>query len=124
MTRDRSLDVAVTGIAARFPGPDGLPAWWAALKAGRVLTTRYEQADLRAAGVDPGTLADPGYVPVRGHLEGAERFDAGLFRIAPRDAELMDPQHRLMLEIAWAALEDAAVDPLGPKPITAVFEVL
>ena len=121
MTRDRSLDIAVTGIAARFPGPDGLPEWWAALKAGRVLTTRYEQADLRAAGISESTLADAGYVPVRGHLEGVERFDAALFRIAPRDAELMDPQHRLMLEIAWAALEDAAVDPLGPKPTTAVF---
>jgi acyl transferase domain-containing protein len=122
MTRDRSLDIAVTGIAARFPGPEGLPEWWAALKAGRVLTTRYDPAAQRAAGVPDALLEDPGYVPVRGHLEGVDRFEAELFRIAPRDAELTDPQHRMMLEISWAALEDAGIDPLGPdKPVTAVF---
>ncbi|MEJ3744816.1 beta-ketoacyl synthase N-terminal-like domain-containing protein [Actinomycetes bacterium KLBMP 9797] len=113
MSRDRSLDVAVTGIHARFPGAADLDEWWAAGLAGRVLTTRLDRAELLAAGVPPDVLDDPAYVPVRGRLDDADRFDHALFRISGRDAELMDPQHRLMLESAWAALEDAASPPAG-----------
>ncbi|MEJ3746440.1 type I polyketide synthase [Actinomycetes bacterium KLBMP 9797] len=121
MDRDRSLDVAVTGIAARFPGCTSLGDWWSALTAGRVLTTRYGRAELLAAGVPPHVVDDPDYVAVRGHLADADRFDNTLFRISPREAELMDPQHRLMLEVAWAALEDAVVAPLDVRARTAVF---
>jgi phthiocerol/phenolphthiocerol synthesis type-I polyketide synthase E len=121
MTRDRSLDVAVTGISARFPGCSDLDGWWAALMTGTVLTTRYDRHALRAAGVAEGLLDDPNYVPVRGHLADADRFDNTLFAFSPRDAELMDPQQRLMLEAAWTALEDAGVDPLGEDVVTGVY---
>ncbi|MFE1834067.1 type I polyketide synthase [Streptomyces sviceus] len=128
MTRDRSLDIAVTGISARFPGADGLDAWWTALTEGRVLTSRHEKSDLLAAGVPKALLDDPDYVPVHGHLPDADRFDNALFGVSPREAEMMDPQHRLMLEAAWAALEDAGVSPRGRSagreagaPRTAVF---
>ncbi|MFI5571332.1 type I polyketide synthase [Streptomyces sp. NPDC051740] len=113
MTRDRSLDIAVTGISARFPGAADLDAWWTALTEGRVLTSRYEKSDLLAAGVPKDLLDDPDYVPVHGHLPDADRFDNVLFGVSPREAEMMDPQHRLMLEAAWAALEDAGVTPRG-----------
>lgn len=109
MSRDRSLDIAVTGVHALFPGAADLDDWWNAVLAGRVLTTRLDRTDLLSAGVPPELADDPDYVPVRGHLDEADRFDHALFRISARDAELMDPQHRLMLESAWAALEDAAV---------------
>ncbi|MDG5805167.1 beta-ketoacyl synthase N-terminal-like domain-containing protein [Streptomyces ossamyceticus] len=128
MTRDRSLDIAVTGVSARFPGAADLDAWWTALTEGRVLTTRYEKSDLLAAGVPKEVLDDPDYVPVHGHLADADRFDHALFGVSPREAEMMDPQHRLMLEVAWAALEDAGVAPVakeaareGGVPRTAVF---
>jgi phthiocerol/phenolphthiocerol synthesis type-I polyketide synthase E len=111
MTRDRSLDIAVTGVSARFPGAEDLDAWWTALTEGRVLTTRLEKSDLLAAGVPKDLLDDPDYVPVHGRLPDADRFDNALFGVSPREAELMDPQHRLMLETAWAALEDAGVAP-------------
>ncbi|MFF7974919.1 beta-ketoacyl synthase N-terminal-like domain-containing protein [Streptomyces sp. NPDC007905] len=113
MTRDRSLDIAVTGISARFPGAPDLETWWTALTEGGVLTTRYEKSDLLAAGVPKDLLDDPDYVPVYGHLPEADRFDNALFSVSPREAEMMDPQHRLMLEAAWAALEDAGVAPLA-----------
>ncbi|MGA5362588.1 type I polyketide synthase [Streptomyces purpurascens] len=113
MTRDRSLDIAVTGISARFPGAADLDAWWTALTEGRVLTSRYEKSDLLAAGVPKDLLDDPDYVPVHGHLPDADRFENVLFGVSPREAEMMDPQHRLMLEAAWAALEDAGVPPRG-----------
>jgi phthiocerol/phenolphthiocerol synthesis type-I polyketide synthase E len=107
MTRDTSLDIAVTGIFARFPGCDDLEQWWNHIKRGSVLTKRYERQELLDCGVAPVYLDDPDYVPVGGHLNGANQFDNKLFGISPRDAELMDPQHRLMIEAAWSALEDA-----------------
>ncbi|MEU8984190.1 beta-ketoacyl synthase N-terminal-like domain-containing protein, partial [Streptomyces sp. NPDC048309] len=121
MTRDRSLDIAVTGMAARFPGADDLGEWWSALRAGRVLTTRLDRSELLDAGSDAALLDDDRYVPVRGFLPGADRFDNELFRVAPREAELMDPQARLMLEAAWSALEDAGVDPLDAESTTGVY---
>jgi acyl transferase domain-containing protein len=123
------MDIAVTGMAGRFPGASSIDELWPALVEGRVLTTRLDRAALAmepglAGRVPAGLLDDPDYVPVRGHLTDADRFDAALFRISARDAELMDPQHRLMLETAWAALEDAAVDPLGGEgPATGVTGV-
>jgi acyl transferase domain-containing protein len=121
MDRDRSLDIAVTGMAARFPGASDLADWWSALVAGRVLTTRLDRRQLLAGGVPAGLADDPDYVPVMGYLADADRFDNALFRISPRDAEMMDPQHRLMLEVAWCALEDSGADMPGAGPVTAVF---
>ncbi|MFD9945756.1 type I polyketide synthase [Nonomuraea sp. NPDC059023] len=121
MARDRSPDIAVTGISARFPGSKDLDAWWAALTSGKVLTTRYDRAALLAAGVPAALADDPGYVPVRGHLDGADRFDNTLFRVSAREAQLMDPQHRLMLEAAWAALEDAGAGRPGEDSRTGVY---
>ncbi len=121
MVRDPLLDIAVTGMSARFPGSWDIGEWWSALKAGQVLTTRYERRELLDAGVPDSLLDDPDYVPVRGHLTDADRFDNMLFGVSPRDAELMDPQHRLMLETAWAALEDAGTDPLNAMARTGVY---
>ncbi|WP_242903420.1 type I polyketide synthase [Actinomadura terrae] len=121
MPRDRSLDIAVTGMSGRFPGCADLDAWWSALLAGRVLTRRYERRDLLAAGVAASLLDEPDYVPVHGHLDGADRFDNVLFRVSPRDAEMMDPQHRLMLEVAWSALEDAGNAGSAGDVVTGVY---
>ena len=121
MARDSSLDIAVTGVGARFPGTTGLDDWWSALLAGTTLTTRIDRGDLLAAGVPRELVDDPDYVPARGLLADSDRFDNEFFRVNPRDAEMMDPQHRLMLETAWAALEDAGVDPSTDERATAVY---
>lgn len=121
MSRDDSFDVAVTGLSARFPGPSDLAGWWAAIRAGEVLTTRRSADELIAAGVPEALVADPDYVPVCGYLEDADRFDNTLFGLSPRDAELTDPQHRLMLEAAWSALEDAGRDPYDDSVRTGVY---
>ena len=122
MSRDRSLDIAVTGIATRFPGAQDLAEWWSAVLEGHVLTRRYERPELLAAGVDPRLADDPDHVPVHGHLADADRFERELFRVTPREAEMVDPQHRLMLETSWAALEDAGRAPRASGgPTTAVF---
>ncbi|MCG0067984.1 acyltransferase domain-containing protein [Streptomyces tricolor] len=111
--RDRSLDIAVTGMAMRFPGPRGIAEWWDSQLRGSVHSRRYTRKELLAAGVPAALAADPDYVPVRGHLDDWDRFDHEFFQIRAREAELMDPQHRWMLEVAWNALEDAGVAPRG-----------
>ncbi|MFE0133008.1 beta-ketoacyl synthase N-terminal-like domain-containing protein [Streptomyces sp. NPDC059037] len=120
-SRDRSLDIAVTGIAARFPGPRDIDAWWDSQLRGSVHSKRYTQAELLAAGVPAALAADPDYVPVRGHLDDWDRFDHDFFQIRRREAELMDPQHRWMLEVAWNALGDAGVVPRDDTAATSVY---
>ena len=97
--------VAVVGLAGRFPGAGSVDELWSAVLAGREALTRFDAAELAAAGVAGADRPD--YVPVRGVLAGAELFDAALFGYSPREAELIDPQQRLLLECAWAALEHA-----------------
>ncbi|MFB6979648.1 type I polyketide synthase [Streptomyces scopuliridis] len=121
MERDRSLDIAVTGMAGRFPGSADIPSWWQALLRGEILTTRLDRRRLLDAGEPAHLVDDPDYVPVRGLLDDADRFDHELFGISPREAELMDPQHRLMLEAAWTALEDAGCDPTAESRVTGVY---
>ena len=107
----RELDIAVIGMAGRFPGAPDLHAFWSNLEAGRECISRFGDEALLAAGVPPEHLVDPSFVRAHGVLEGAELFDPGYFEITPAEAASMDPQHRLFLMAAVHALEDAGVDP-------------
>jgi phthiocerol/phenolphthiocerol synthesis type-I polyketide synthase E len=101
---------AVVGMAGRFPGAADLDEFWRNLRDGVESITFWSREELAAAGVDPALLADPRYVPAAGALAGADRFDAAFFGFSPREAEILDPQHRLFLEHAWTALEHAGYD--------------
>jgi acyl transferase domain-containing protein/acyl carrier protein len=103
--------IAIVGLAARFPGARDAAELWRNLHAGVESVSFFAPAELAAAGVDPALVADPRYVPAKGSLADAERFDAAFFGFTPREAEAMDPQHRVFLECAWEALEDAGCDP-------------
>ena len=76
----------------------------------------FSQDELRAAGVDEESLRDPKYVPAKGYLENADLFDARFFGYSPREAELIDPQQRIFLEVAWEALEAAGVHHSAGRP--------
>jgi amino acid adenylation domain-containing protein len=104
-------DIAVVGMAGRFPGARGVEQFWKNLRAGVESVTFFTDEELIAAGVDPATLARPDYVKAGVVLEDVEQFDASFFGYSPREAEVMDPQHRLFLECAWEALERAGHDP-------------
>ncbi len=104
-------DIAIIGMACRYPGAPDLDAFWRMLCEGREGITRFTEAELLAAGVSPATLADPNYVRTYGWLEGIEEFDAAFFGYTPREAQLTDPQHRLFLQACWHALEHAGYDP-------------
>ncbi len=93
-----SSHLAVIGMAGRFPGAPDVDAFWRNLADGVESITRLP--------AEPG-----GHVPACGLLADADCFDADFFAFAPRDALLLDPQHRLLLECAWHALEHAGYDP-------------
>jgi amino acid adenylation domain-containing protein len=100
-------EIAVIGLAGRFPGAADLDEFWQNLRAGVESIRFFTRDELLAAGVDPLLAGDPSYVPAKGVLAGADLFDARFFDYSPREAQIMDPQQRLFLECAWTALEDA-----------------
>ena len=102
--------VAVVGMAGRFPGARGVAEFWENLRAGVEGVRFFTDEELAAAGIGPDLLSHPGYVKARALVEGVEWFDASFFGFTPREAEALNPQHRLMLECAWEALEDAGFD--------------
>ncbi|MGH7030916.1 MAG: polyketide synthase, partial [Stellaceae bacterium] len=113
--------IAIIGMAGRFPGAPDLPAFWELLVNAREGLVRLGRDELLAEGVPAAALADPRYVPAAGMLEAIDRFDAGFWGIARREAALMDPQQRIALETAWHALEDAAIDPRRADGAIGVF---
>ncbi|MBB5960750.1 acyl transferase domain-containing protein, partial [Saccharothrix tamanrassetensis] len=109
-TRDDDLAparIAVIGLAGRFPGAADLDRYWTNLRDGVESIVPIGDDELRAAGVGAEQLADPYYVRMAPKFAGIAEFDAEFFGCSPREAAAMDPQHRIFLELAWAALEDA-----------------
>jgi phthiocerol/phenolphthiocerol synthesis type-I polyketide synthase E len=107
---DQSLDIAIIGMAARFPGARDLQSFWGNLVEGRCAVTRLDESDTATCGGRVNTAGDDRYVPMAYVIEDSDKFDAAFFGYSPREAELMDPQHRVLLECAWAAAEDAGLD--------------
>ncbi len=100
-------DVAIIGMAGRFPGADNVGELWQNLCDGVNAVRTLTDDELLAAGVDPALLTHPNLVKVIAMPRGIDRFDATFFGFSHREAEVMDPQQRLLLECAWQALEDA-----------------
>ncbi|MCU0863926.1 MAG: SDR family NAD(P)-dependent oxidoreductase [Planctomycetes bacterium] len=100
-------DIAVVGMACRFPGAPDLEAFWRLLRDSREARVELDDEQLAARGVPPELLADPDYVKAAMLLDGIDRFDAGFFGMSPRDAALFDPQHRVWLEVCHEAFEHA-----------------
>ncbi len=109
-TKKATNAIAVIGMAGRFPGAKNLGEFWKNLHDGIESITSFSREELLAAGVDPRDADNPAYVRAGTYLEHAEDFDAPFWGVSPREAEVMDPQHRVFLECAWEALEDAAYD--------------
>jgi amino acid adenylation domain-containing protein/thioester reductase-like protein len=104
-------DIAVVGWSGRFPGARSVDELWRGLLTSACTVRRFERAELESERIPSDLLASPTYVRSKGIIEDAEDFDAELFGYTARDAELMDPQHRVILECAWEAFEDAGTDP-------------
>ncbi|MBF8194662.1 polyketide synthase, partial [Nonomuraea sp. K274] len=113
--------VAIVGMSGRFPGARDLGEFWANLRDGVCSITDFTENELLTAGVDPTELRAPGYVPAKGFLADAGRFEHELFGFNAAEAAALDPQHRLLLETAWSALEDAGYDPRAAPVRTGVY---
>ena len=103
--------IAIVGMSGRFPKAATVGELWDNLRNGRECITFFTEEELLAAGARAADLQHPAYVPAAGVVEGIDLFDAGFFGLSPRDAEILDPQHRQFLECAWEALEDGGCDP-------------
>jgi len=113
--------VAVIGMSGRFPGAGSVDELWRNLVDGVPGLRELSEEELRAAGVSDDLLADPDYVRVGGPLDGIDQFDAAVFGFSPREAETMEPQHRLFLECSWEALEAAGYCPTDAPGQVGVF---
>ncbi len=116
-----STDIAIVGMACRFPGADNPAQYWDNLQRGYESITELSDEELTAAGVSKEHLKDPNYVKTGMFLQHMELFDAGFFGFSPMDAKLMDPQHRHFLECSWEAFEDAGYDPASVDGSVGVF---
>ncbi|PNG48950.1 Polyketide synthase PksJ [Variovorax sp. B4] len=102
--------IALIAMAGRFPGAADVEQFWDNLCAGRDSISFFDDATLDA-GVNAALRANPNYVRARGVIEDVEWFDAAFFGINPKEAQLMDPQQRLFLEICWECMERAGYTP-------------
>jgi acyl transferase domain-containing protein len=102
--------IAVIGMRGRFPGAPSVDALWRNLLDGVESISTFTADELRIAGIDPSYLEVPGYVPAGCVLEDVDLFDAAFFGYSARDAETIDPQQRVFMELAWESLEDAGYD--------------
>jgi phthiocerol/phenolphthiocerol synthesis type-I polyketide synthase E len=114
-------EIAIIGMAGRFPGARDIDAFWNNLRNGLESITFFTDEQLRASGVSTEVLDNPNYVKARPVLEDVELFDAGFFGFSPREAQGMDPQHRLFLECVYEAIENAGYDAGSYKGAISVY---
>lgn len=109
--KEDALDpIAIIGMTGRFPGAKNIGEFWRNLHDGVESISFFTDGELLAAGVDSAKLENPRYVKAASVLPDADLFDASFFKFTPHEAEITDPQHRLFLECAWEALENAGYD--------------
>ncbi|MBV7706687.1 amino acid adenylation domain-containing protein [Nocardia nova] len=118
---DHSGPFAVIGMAVRVPGAADLDEFWDVIADARTTMTELDDEQLRAAGESEERIAAPNYVRTAAVLDDIAGFDAEYFGFTAREAQVTDPQHRLLLECAVEALEHAGYGGAPQRPRTGVF---
>jgi amino acid adenylation domain-containing protein len=104
--KTNSADIAVIGMAGRFPGSDSIEELWENLRDGKETISFFTKEELDSS-LPESLRKDPLYIGARGLLPSAKNFDASFFGLNPQLAAAMDPQIRMFLEISWEALEQS-----------------
>ena len=99
-TTTDTCDIAVIGMACRFPGANNVAEFWQNLCNGVESISFFSDEEVLASGVDPMLLNNPNYVKAKPAIADIELFDAEFFGYSPKEAQLIDPQQRLLLECA------------------------
>ena len=109
----RQEPIAIVGMACRFPGSNGIADFWRQLVAGENAVAEGPRGSVfgRTGPLFPEPNVKNDALRFGAIVDGLDQFDADFFRISPIEAQMLDPQQRLMLETTWQALEDAAIDP-------------
>ena len=105
------MDIAIIGMSGRSPNRELSRDTGEIFAMAWKFISFFSDDEMQSAGIAPEITGQPGYVKAKGVIEDADLFDAEFFGIPHREAEILDPQHRLFLQHAWSALEDAGYDP-------------
>lgn len=107
--RGAAHDIAIVGMAGKFPEAANIEEFWQNLLDGRDCITHFSEDEIDSS-VDKEIAGRPNYVRARGLMPDIDAFDAKFFGVRPREAQIMDPQQRIFIETCWHALEDSAYD--------------
>lgn len=118
---DRAEDIAIIGLAGRFPGANTIDEYWENICDGKETIYRFSDEELIKAGIDQQLIENKSYVKSKGILSAVEYFDPDFFGLSPLEAKILDPQHRVMLMCAWEAFESAGYVPKPTKNKVGVF---
>lgn len=110
----KDTDIAVIGMAGRFPGAENIDEYWTNLKNGVESICFFSDEELLEFGISKSLLHNENYVKAKGYLKNTEYFDSKFFRYTLKEASLMNPQTRLFHECVYAALEDAGYSKKNP----------
>lgn len=100
-------DIAIIGMSCRFPDADSICAYWENLKEGKQSIKQLSEDELKLSGISDTLYNQENYVRAASYISDIEHFDAGFFKYSPREAAILDPQQRIMLELSHEALESA-----------------
>ena len=106
-----AADIAIVGMAAHLPGAESVQQYWTNLRNGIESIRHLSREELLASGESPHLIERDDYVPAAAMLDGFKSFDAEFFGFSPKEAAILDPQHRQFLEVSWEALENAGHPP-------------
>jgi acyl transferase domain-containing protein/acyl carrier protein len=101
------LEIAIIGMAGKFPGAKNIHEFWENLKNGVETISFFSDEEMEKEASDPTQIRKPNYVKSKGIIEDIEYFDESFFNFTPAEAQVIDPQTRIFLEISWEALEQA-----------------
>ncbi|MEM9446187.1 MAG: beta-ketoacyl synthase N-terminal-like domain-containing protein [Verrucomicrobiota bacterium] len=110
LKKPKDQRIAIIGMSGRFPGAENLDEFWELLREGKSGIREVSETELKEAGVPESEYADSNYVKQYASFDDPTSFDAGFFGYSPGEAAMLEPQHRVFLECAWTALEDAGYD--------------
>ena len=116
-----SLEIAIIGMSGRFPAAKTLEEYWRNLRDGVESIRLFTDEELLALGVDSSALRSSNFIKAGSILDDVDKFDASFFGYSPREAEMLDPQHRIFLECAWEALENAGHTPDAFEGLIGVY---